>query len=133
MIPIRAAILLCLAAALGLAPGASANSGKGDEKGGAYVRIEPITVNLFDLSQYLQIALSAKGGSPEAAARLVERMPMVRHALILLLSSQHSEEILTPKGKTMLLDKLKKAINGAIKLDGHDGVEDVVMESFIVQ
>jgi flagellar FliL protein len=116
--------------ALGIGP-AAANEKAG--AGGAYTRIEPITVNLAGGAQYLQVSVSIKGGAPEFGAVVTERMPFVRHEMILLLSSQTSEEISTVQGKKVLMDRLKGVINKATKLGGHDGVAEVLFEAFIIQ
>ncbi len=114
------------------APAGWANEKAGGGAGG-YTKIEPFTVNLVGGAQYLQVSISIKGATPEFGVTVAERMPFVRHELILLLSSQHSEEITTVEGKKLLLEHLKEAINKAIKLSGHEGVTEVLFETFIVQ
>jgi flagellar FliL protein len=101
--------------------------------GGSYIKIQPLTVNLVEAEKYLQMSFSIKGGTPEVAANVSTYMPIVRHELILLLSSQKSEEILTVNGKIKLMEALKNAVNKAIGMSGHGGVSEVVLESFIVQ
>lgn len=112
---------------------ASANEGGAKEGASAYIKLEPFTVNLTDLSQYLQIGLTLQGGSPEAAAAVAMLMPKVRHEMILLLSSKDAAEILSPEGKVKLADEIKHAINNAIDLSGKQGVTGVLFASFIVQ
>ncbi|MES2934366.1 MAG: flagellar basal body-associated FliL family protein [Pseudomonadota bacterium] len=128
---ISAALIVSLCV-FGLAiqsPNASAESG-GD---GGYIKIEPFTVNLLGGVQYLQMSMRIRGGSPEVAGSVSSRMPMVRHELILLLSGQKSADILSVKGKIVLLEDIKMAINKAIEMKGQNGVTEVALESFVVQ
>jgi flagellar FliL protein len=112
---------------------ASAAEHGGKDGESAYIKLEPFTVNLADLSQYLQIGLTLQGGSPEAGAAIVMLMPKVRHEMILLLSGQEAAEILSPQGKVKLAEEIKQAINNVIELSGKHGVTGVLFVSFIVQ
>lgn len=112
---------------------ASAAEGGGKEGESAYIKLEPFTVNLADLSQYLEIGLTLQGGSPEVAAAVAMLMPKVRHEMILLLSSQEAAEILSPQGKVKLAEEIKHTINNVIELSGKHGVTNVLFASFIVQ
>lgn len=116
-----------------LAHASSGGGGGGAGAAGAYIRIEPLTINLSGGEQYLQVGISIKGGTADAAGRVATYMPKIRHAMIMLLCDQKSEEILTPGGKAVLLEALKNAINKAIEMDAHDGITEVAYESFIVQ
>lgn len=106
----------------------------GDKEGASpYIKLEPFTVNLADLSQYLEIGLTLQGGSPEVGAAVAMFMPKVRHEMILLLSSKDAAEILTPGGKAKLAEDIKHVINDAIDLSGKHGVTNVLFASFLVQ
>lgn len=125
-------ILLPLLLAFSLAT-AYASGGGGAAGGGGYTKLEPITVNLADLSRYLQIQITIKAGNPEMAESIKMYMPVVRHALILLLSSKSPEDVSTELGKQKLMDEAKVAINKAAELKPAHGVVAVLFESFIVQ
>ncbi|MCE5182436.1 MAG: flagellar basal body-associated FliL family protein [Betaproteobacteria bacterium] len=114
---------------------ATAHASEGGESkgGGAYTKLESITVNLADLSRYLQIQITVKAGNPEMAETIKMYMPVVRHALILLLSSKSPEEISTEPGKQKLMDEAKIAVNKAAELKPTHGVVAVLFESFIIQ
>ncbi len=112
---------------------AFANEGGGKEGASAYIKLQPFTVNLADLSQYLQIELTLQGGSPEAGAAVAMLMPKVRHEMILLLSSKDAAEILKPEGKVKLAEEIKHIVNDALDLSGKHGIVNVLFASFIVQ
>lgn len=57
----------------------SAAEGGGKDGESAYIRLEPFTVNLADLSQYLQIGLTLQGGSPEAGATVTHAQGPARN------------------------------------------------------
>ena len=99
----------------------------------AYIKLEPFTVNLAGLTQYLQVELALQAGSPEVGAAIANLKPKVKHEMILLLSSQEAAQILTPEGKAKLAEDIKHAINDAIVLSGKHGVTGVLFVSFIVQ
>lgn len=99
----------------------------------AYIKLEPFTVNLAGLTQYLQVELALQAGSPEVGATIANLKPKVRHEMILLLSSQEAAQILTPEGKVKLAADIRHAINDAIDMPGKHGVTGVLFVSFIVQ
>ena len=108
---------------------------EGGGEGGAagYIKVDSFTVNLQGGDHYLQVGMSLKGATPEIAASVVMRMPMVRHALILVLSSQDADDIRTSQGKIDLMEEIKVAVNKVIDKKGHNGITDVLFENFVIQ
>jgi len=113
------------------APAQASSSKEGGAS--AYAKLETLTVNLQGLTQYLQVNIALKLGKPEIAGSIKEWNPVIRHELILLLSSQKGEELATLEGKKKAMEAAKTAINKILKLDDHEGVRDVLFESFIIQ
>ncbi|MDP2198933.1 MAG: flagellar basal body-associated FliL family protein, partial [Sulfurimicrobium sp.] len=103
--------------------------------GGAspYAKLETFTVNLQGLTQYLQLDISLKVADPKIAESIKGWSPVIRHELILVLSSQNGEELATLAGKKKLSGQIKAAINKVLKLDAKEGVTDVLFESFVIQ
>ena len=117
-----------------LLPAQQAVANEGAKEGeSAYIKLEPFTVNLAGLTQYLQVELALQAGSPEVGATIANLKPKVRHEMILLLSSQEAAQILTPEGKVKLAADIRHAINDAIEMPGKHGVTGVLFVSFIVQ
>jgi flagellar basal body-associated protein FliL len=109
---------------------------KGGEKGEAgYVTLDPFTSNLADTDnqRYLQISLSIKGTSPEAAENVKSLMPMVRHAVLMTLCAKKSDDLLSTKGKTDLMEDLKNSINQTLQLSKERSITEVFFTNFIVQ
>lgn len=113
---------------------ASAQASESKEGGPSpYANLETFTVNLQDLTHYLQVNLALKIAKPEIAELIKSWNPVIRHELILLLSSQNSEELATTEGKKKAMAAIKIAINKVLKLDDKVGVTDVLFESFVIQ
>lgn len=128
-------LLAILATALFLISTTVQASSGGGKEGGAspYARLETFTVNLKGLTQYLQVNMSLKVADPKLAESIKAWSPVIRHELILLLSSQSGEELATLAGKQKVMAAIKTAINKVLKLDDKDGVTDVLFESFVIQ
>jgi flagellar FliL protein len=112
---------------------AQASSGGGGGGPSPYAKLETFTVNLKGLNQYLQVNMSLKIADPKLADSIKAWSPVIRHELILLLSSQSGEELATLAGKQKVMAAIKTAINKVLKLDDKDGVTDVLFESFVIQ
>ncbi len=128
-----AVLLLILAGFLFTASGAHASESGSKEGGGLYARLEPFTVNLLGLSQYLQVAITLKLAKPEVEEAIKANMPIIRHEVILLLSSKEASQISSFDGKQKLMEETKQAINKVLKHTEKDGVANTLFESFIIQ
>jgi len=98
-----------------------------------YAKLETFTVNLQGLMQYLQVSIALKVAKPEIAESIKTWSPVIRHELILLFSSQNGEELASIEGKKKVMAAAKIVINKILKLDGEEGVTDVLFESFVIQ
>lgn len=112
---------------------ASAQAGGGGGGPSPYAKLETFTVNLQGLTQYLQVDMSLKLADPKLADAIKGWNPVIRHELILLLSSQNGEELATLAGKKKVTGLIRTAINKVLKLDAKEGVTDVLFESFVIQ
>lgn len=110
-----------------------ASESSGNAVGPKYAKLEPITVNLQGLVQYLQASITLKVASPQAEEAIKLYMPMIRHELILLFSSKEAGQVTSPEGKQKLIDETRRAANKAISLTEKQGVTEVLFESFVVQ
>jgi flagellar FliL protein len=107
-----------------------------DERPGVFVALEPLTVNLQPerSREFLQIGLSVKLAREDAAEALKARMPEVRNAMLLLLASKTSADLLSTSGKQKLaaevLAELKKPFGASRTAEA---IESVLFTSFIIQ
>ncbi len=72
------------------------------------------------------------GGAEGLSGYLKHREPMLRDAIIRVLSSKRPEEVLTVDGKERLKEELLETINEAIALD-ESPVQNIYFAEFIIQ
>ncbi|MFZ6800857.1 flagellar basal body-associated FliL family protein [Undibacterium sp. Di24W] len=124
--------LLSLAFSAGMAHAnekASASAGSGTPT----ARLEPFVVNLASFDRYLQTAVTLQLAAGEVADKIKVYMPMVRHVVIMTLSSKDSAELQSTEGKKVLIDELKTKINQVLEAKSDHGVNDVFFETFVIQ
>jgi len=112
--------------------------GEGGKEGGGgsalLAKVEPIVVNLTGpTQQYIQVEMTLKLAKPEVAEKIKLYMPVIRHKMILLLTSKDAAELGPLEGKQKLLQQSKEAVNQALELSEKEGVTDVLFSSFIIQ
>lgn len=74
----------------------------------SFVPLEQFTVNLADEGgeRFAQVALTLEVADDETGAAIKARMPSVRNAILMLLSSKHTAELLTVEGKQQLASQI---------------------------
>jgi len=84
---------------------------------------------------YLQIEIKMKVADEKVAERISQRVPEIRNALILLMSSKSAEDLKSVEDKQRLAAEMAAAINKVISSDKPDinGVQGVFFTSFILQ
>jgi flagellar FliL protein len=107
----------------------------GEKKGPV---IEPFVVNLADPGsrRYLRLNLKLELKKPEETEPLLEaRMPQMRDAVLLLLSSKTTDQLLGPEGKTALRQELIEQINQALnrKQKKKKLVKNLYFTEFLIQ
>lgn len=117
------------------ASAASASEGGGGGGGNDLLaKVEAITVNLMGpTQQYIQIEMTLKLAKAEVGERVKLYMPVIRHKMILLLTSKDASQLGPIEGKQKLLQESKDAVNQALELPEKEGVTDVLFSSFIIQ
>lgn len=140
-------VLLLLAVAAGGAgvafvyytPGASAKTAKvkkhKEEKPPVFVKMDTFTVNLHDqdADRFLQVDMDLRVQESKDDELLKQRMPELRNAILMLLSSQQSTELKTVAGKKKLSEAIKASANALLAQVAPGAVQDVYFNSFIIQ
>lgn len=97
----------------------------------------PFVVNFVHRGtlRYLQISLDLMYQDAALLARVNERMPEVRNALILLFSNQEYDNLSTLDGKELLRLDIMRAIDKVLGLDPDDRKADgeVFITNFVMQ
>ena len=120
--------------AIGTSPFAWANSGGSASAGaGNTAKLESFTVNLDGFERYLQTTVTLQVASAEVGEKIKLFMPMIRHGLILILSSKEASLLQSSEGKREVIEEIRDRINKVLEIKEHDGVTDIFFENFIIQ
>lgn len=126
MIARSCSVLLCLFAFL--AAPAFANEG-----GGAAAEPLRFVVNLAGSGRILQVDMVFEVAHAEVDGTLKAIRPKVQHKLIILLSSEQPEQLLTLEGKKALAESIRDVLNKLLDETPKSGVKEVLFTNFIIQ
>ena len=108
--------------------------GHGESKGPV---MEPFVVNLADPGsrRYLRLNMKVKLRKPEESEPLLEqRMPQVRDAVLMHLSSKTTDQLLSTEGKVTLREELIVEMNKALKKKKlKKAVKNLYFTEFLIQ
>jgi len=94
--------------------------------------MDPFIVNLADVPdvRYLKLVVKLDLDRPEAKDEIAARLPQVRDAILILLSSKDAASLRTTQGKFQLRDEIASRVNSALP---RTGVKTVYFTEFVVQ
>jgi flagellar protein FliL len=104
--------------------------GEAAELPGKIEPLEPFIVNLQMKGSFLKTSVNLEFGSPEVPRTMANDLPKIRDAVIRVLSSKSSQDLLANEGKEKLRTELKDAIN---QIFGSEEVVNVYFTDFIIQ
>lgn len=134
-IPLKKYLILMLLAVLSVSVCASAeeNGERGDTQSYVYEKLEPFTVNLIGLLYVIQVSITLKPATLIINNKVKQYMPVIRHEIILVLSSKTREQLETSEGKQNLISEIRDASNKALGVTTQNGITDVFFETLIIQ
>lgn len=99
---------------------------------GVMVDLDPFIVNLADVPdvRYLKLTVKLEVDNDAVSADLSARVPQVRDAILVLLSSKDVNAVRTTQGKFQLRDEITQRINGLLP---KPGVRSAYFTDFVVQ
>jgi flagellar FliL protein len=107
---------------------------KEEKKVPYFVEFESFTSNLKDPERFMQIKLTFQVKTPEAAEQLKDLMPMVRNAIIPVLSAQETAVVLTREGKDKMTAAIVAAASEALaNTAAADQIDTVLVTHMIIQ
>jgi len=132
------------AEAEGEGEGEEAAKGEGEGKEGAksaYVELSPpFVVNFQDdkkRARFLKAEISIMAKAPAVQEAITQNLPAVRNALVMLLSRQVYEQLMTPEGKEKLrtdaLEEVKAVLTKVAGAKKAKGVKDLFFSSLVMQ
>jgi flagellar FliL protein len=110
------------------------------EEIGAVVSMETFIVNLADPggNRYLRVTMDLelagkpadKSASKTAGDELTKRMPQIRDAVLMILSTKRYADISTPEGKIALREEILTAVNGLLAASQ---ITRIYFKEFVIQ
>ncbi len=100
---------------------------------GVMYKLEPaFIVNLADpeVTMYARVSVTLEVSSPEVVLEVQKREPIIRDAIIEILSNKTSRELRSPEGREQLKLEIIKRVN-TILVQG--GIRNVYFTEFVVQ
>ncbi|MCG6553215.1 MAG: flagellar basal body-associated FliL family protein [Candidatus Magnetominusculus sp. LBB02] len=112
--------------------GKEGKEGKDDKKPKEQVLIpvESIIVNLTDKNRFIKLSLQLEVSDKKHEELLKEKMPLLKDAIIMLLTSKSFEAISGPDGKMMLKDEILARLNQAL---GKEIIGNIYFTELMVQ
>ncbi len=114
---------------------ASADSGGGD--GAAYVAIKPafvLNVNDGEEVHHLQLSVSFIPTDAQMGALISEHEPVIRNAIVVLVSGRQISDINSAQGKKKLRDEIQDAVNKVMEESvGKAAVSRTLFTGFLIQ
>jgi flagellar FliL protein len=114
-----------------------AQSGSGGKHGqaaapGVMFDLDPFIVNLADVPdiRYLKLTVKLEVDNEAVSTELSARVPQVRDAVLVLLSSKDVNAVRTTQGKFQLRDEITQRVNGLLP---KPGVRSAYFTDFVVQ
>ena len=99
---------------------------------GHIYKMEPFLVNLMDPGQlrYLKITLHVESNQEKPNEEYEKRLPQLRDAILIILSSKNYKDIMDSEGKTSLREEIKTRMN---QLLVGLKVQNIYFTEFVVQ
>ncbi len=99
---------------------------------GVMFDLEPFIVNLADAPdiRYLKLTVKLEAENEAVTAELSARIPQIRDAVLVLLSSKDVNAVRTTQGKFQLRDEITQRINGLLP---KPGIRSAYFTEFVVQ
>lgn len=112
--------------------------GEGGHGAAAYVSLAPSFVVNFQSqksrARFLKVDLDALSKAPTAAEAVKTHMPAIRNAVVMLLSSQSYDDLITPEGKEKLRGEVLGEVQRVLEAQtGEKVVDDIYFTSFVMQ
>jgi flagellar FliL protein len=102
------------------------------EEIGAVVSVDTFIVNLADPggNRYLRVTMDLELAGKTAGDELAKRMPQIRDAILMILSTKRYADISTTEGKTALREEIVNAANGLL---ASSQISRIYFKEFVIQ
>ena len=115
----------------GEAAGGEGKEGKDGKPAGAFMMpLDPFVVNLTDEGRFMKVTVQMEVKDRLNEPKIKDRMPVLRDAIIILLSSKSIDSINGSEGKLQLKDEMLIRANQAL---GKEMVKNIYFTEFVIQ
>jgi flagellar protein FliL len=99
---------------------------------GPVIDLEPFVLNLADRDQlrYLKVSIKVQLDRPQEETDFTAKLPAIRDALLVLLTSKESRALRTVDGKMLVRDEIGGRVNSIMK---KGKIQQVFFTDFIIQ
>jgi len=99
---------------------------------GPVIDLEPFVLNLADRDQlrYLKVSIKLQLDRPKEETDFADKLPAIRDALLVLLTSKESRSLRTVDGKMLVRDEIGGRVNTIMK---KGKIQQVFFTEFIIQ
>lgn len=99
---------------------------------GPVIDLEPFVLNLADRDQlrYLKVSIGLQLDRPQEETDFTDKLPAIRDALLVLLTSKESRSLRTVDGKMLVRDEIGGRVNTIMK---KGKIQQVFFTEFIIQ
>ena len=100
--------------------------------GAAWFLLEPFLLNLADRNElrFLKVSIKLELDRPEEKTDFQKKLPAIRDALLVLLSSKESQLLRTVNGKRRIREEIMTRVNGVMS---KGKIANVFFTDFIIQ
>lgn len=110
--------------------GAAGRSAGGKEAKTHLLSMDSFVVNLSEPGRYLKVSMQLELADPAAEPLITDKMPILRDAVITLISSQSYEFASSPEGKLQLKEEVLIRLNNVI---GREVFRNLYFTDFVMQ
>ena len=109
-----------------------ANAEAHSQETGPVMELEPFLLNLADLNElrFLKVSIKLELDRPEEKTDFQSKIPAIRDALLVLLSSKESQLLRTVNGKRRIREEIMSRVNGVMS---KRKIANVFFTDFIIQ
>ncbi len=109
-----------------------ANAVAHSQETGPVMELEPFLLNLADLNElrFLKVSIKLELDRPEEKTDFQSKVPAIRDALLVLLSSKESQLLRTVNGKRRIREEIMTRVNGVMS---KGKIANVFFTDFIIQ
>ncbi len=109
-----------------------ANADAHSQETGPVMELEPFLLNLADLNElrFLKVSIKLELDRPEEKTDFQSKIPAIRDALLVLLSSKESQLLRTVNGKRRIREEIMTRVNGVMS---KGKIANVFFTDFIIQ